>query len=361
MSDAESEPDAGGILVPVGESVTLRNTVAYAVQVAEETDAVVIHFVVPVAWRDFGETSNAERSRSESLLERVEVWANEDVDGTDVSVETAIIGDDEYLFSPDDYAAALAAYASSNGLDRVVVDPEYSPGGNVPLLRPLEVELVRRGLAVEEAPIGQPTRRQQLLGRGGTAGFGIIFVITFGFYQLLGGFAIVTGDAFDFWYELLTGTITAAVVAGALHRITISGTPHPSRTAIRVGRLCLYIPYLVYEIVKSNVLITFIILHPKLPIEPRMTRVQSAVWGGPAITTLANSITLTPGTLTVRSDGHDLYVHALFPAAREGLFDGALERAVRFVFYGRASAAIATPEERGDCEILTETDEGGEA
>ena len=358
MREPASEPDAeGGILVPVGESVTLRNTVAYAVRVAEERDASTIHFVTPVAWRDVGEASAGPRGETERLLDRVSVWAREDVGDADIEVETAILGLDEYLFSPDDYSRSIAAYADARGLERVVVDPEYSPGGNVPLLRPVEVDLVRRGLTVEEAPVEQPTRRGQFVGRGSVASFGILFVVAFGFYQLLGGFAVVTGDTFDFWYELLTGTIAAAIVAGALHRVTISGEPQPIRTLVRIARLCLYVPYLVYEIVKSNIVITYIILHPRLPIEPRMTHVRTAVWGGPAITTLANSITLTPGTLTVRNDGNDLYVHALFPSAREGLFDGALERAVRFVFYGRAAAAIATPEERGDCEILT--DSGG--
>ena len=86
-----------------------------------------------------------------------------------------------------------------------------------------------------------------------------------------------------------------------------------------------------------------------------------AVWGGSPLTTLANSITLTPGTLTVRAEGQDLYVHALFPSAREGLFAGTLERAVRFVFYGRAAAAIATPAERGDTELLQRPEEDVDA
>ena len=68
-------------------------------------------------------------------------------------------------------------------------------------------------------------------------------------------------------------------------------------------------------------------------------------------------ITLTPGTLTVRVRGRGMVVHTLIPAAREGLFDGALERAVRFVFYGRRALAVASPRERGDCRII---DEGGD-
>jgi len=66
------------------------------------------------------------------------------------------------------------------------------------------------------------------------------------------------------------------------------------------------------------------------------------------VTTLANSITLTPGTLTVSVTDRAFTIHSLTAGARADLFDGGLERAVRFVFYGRESMAIATPRERGD-------------
>ena len=355
MRNAPPDQNASGsILVPVGTSVTLRNTVEYAVRTALESDEPVVHFVAPVAWRDIGEASDTERDDTTALLKRVAVWAREDAGNESVTIETAMIGTDEYLFSPDDYAGALADYADEHGLSRVIVDPEYSPGGNVPLLQPMENELERLGFFVEEAPVETPVRRTRPLGKGSLAGFATLFAISFGFYQLLGGFVIVTGDRFDLFYELITGTITAGIVAGGLHRVTMSARTSVPRLLGRIGRLCVYVPYLVLEIVKSNILITYIILHPRLPIDPKMTRVRSAVWGGPALTTLGNSITLTPGTLTVRVDGQDMYVHALFDDAREGLFDGALERWVRFVFYGRASAAIATPDERGDAEILTD-------
>jgi multicomponent Na+:H+ antiporter subunit E len=113
-----------------------------------------------------------------------------------------------------------------------------------------------------------------------------------------------------------------------------------------------YVPYLLYEITKANLQVAAVILHPRLPIAPRMTRLESAVWGSLPVTTLANSITLTPGTLTVRVEGRNLLVHSLVPASREGLFDGSLERAVRFVFYGRRAMSIASPRERGDAAVL---------
>jgi multicomponent Na+:H+ antiporter subunit E len=76
------------------------------------------------------------------------------------------------------------------------------------------------------------------------------------------------------------------------------------------------------------------------------------VGSGLPVTTLANSITLTPGTLTVRARDGNLYVHSLIPWARDGLFDGSLERWTRFVFYGREAARLPTPRERDDIGIF---------
>ena len=342
----------GGLVVPVGESVTLRATVAYAVETAIEDGLSELHFVAPVAWHDLGDVKAAVRQETRDLLERVSVWAREDVSGDVPSIHTAIIGADRYLFSPDDYADVLGRYAENHGIERIIVDPEYSPGGNVPLLRPMEVALAIRGFEVTEAPASRPVRRARLTRAGGLVQFGLLFGVSFLFYQLLGGFAIVTGDGFDLAYELVTGTITAGIVAGTLYTVAVSERLRLRRLARQLLRFGLFVPYLVYEIIKSNILITTIILHPKLPIDPRLTRVRSAVWGGPALTTLANSITLTPGTLTVRADGQTLYVHGLFPAARAGIAGGTLERAVRFVFFGREAMGIPTPRERGDAEVL---------
>ena len=340
---------AGPILVPVGESVTLRQTVAYAVREALEAGG-EIHFVEAVAWHDIGDVGAEVSEATEERLDRAAVWADEDAGEAELDVETAIIGAEEYLFGPDDYARVLAAYAEDNGVGRVVIDPEYSPGGNVPILRPMETDLAEVGLSVEEAPVDRPTRRGRLLRRGGVLQFGTLFGISFLFYQLLSGFGLAR-------FDLVTGAASATLVAAMLHRITFSDRLRLTTLGRRLVRLVIYTPYLVYEIIRSNLLVSYVILHPDLPIEPRMTEVECALWGGMPVTALANSITLTPGTLTVRVRGRGMVVHTLIPAAREGLFDGALERGVRFVFYGRRALAVASPRERGDCRII---DEGGD-
>ncbi len=79
-----------------------------------------------------------------------------------------------------------------------------------------------------------------------------------------------------------------------------------------------YMPWLVWEIAKSAWAVTKIIIHPKLPISPTMTVVTASQHTTVGIATYANSITLTPGTITTHVEGNQLTVHAL---VREGALD----------------------------------------
>jgi multicomponent Na+:H+ antiporter subunit E len=158
-------------------------------------------------------------------------------------------------------------------------------------------------------------------------------------------------------FDIVTGAISGTIVAVSLSRISLNRRMD-RQTPVRLLRSLVYIPYLFYEILVSNLVVSAAILNPRLQIDPRMTRIRAAVTGPLPMTTLANSITLTPGTLTVRVRGQHLVVHTLLPWARDGLFDGSLERAVRFLFYGRAAMAIASPEERGETEILQPSADG---
>jgi len=121
----------------------------------------------------------------------------------------------------------------------------------------------------------------------------------------------------------VTGIATAAIVSVTLSRVSIDDVePGIPRTPMRLLRGVIYVPVLLFEIVKANIEVARVILDPRLPIEPTMNRMRVIVGSGLPLMTLANSITLTPGTLTVRARDSDLYVHSLIPSARDGLFDG---------------------------------------
>lgn len=348
-----SQASADHVLVPVGDSVTLRNTVGYVVRKALERieeggGRPVLSFVYPASWqqRDLETPIDEE---AEELLARVETWAREDADLEDdeplpFDLQTAVIGTDVYLFSPQDYAELLLAYAREHGVDHIVLDPEFKPGPSAPMLTPLTVELERAGdISHEEAPVERSVRGRRVLGRQ----FELVnFLVTFGvsylFYLVLGGFA----GTFDY----ATGAVSAGIVALVLSTVTFDGPIHPTRTVGVLARWVLYVPFLLWEIAKANLQVVYIVLHPSLPIDPSMERFRPALPHGLPVTTLANSITLTPGTITVDVRDREFHIHALSAAAREGLYDGALERAVRFVFFGRAAARISSPRERGQEE-----------
>jgi multicomponent Na+:H+ antiporter subunit E len=337
------------ILVPVSDSGGVRQTVEYAVSQALAGGDGTVRFVVVHPGGATDDTVPAQvegaRENAEQLLGRVSVWASEDAGdhADELTVETENLGLEQYLFGPEDLAAVLAEDTTAHDIDRIVLDPEYDPGIGAPLLRPLEAELARFDLTIEEAPISRRTRRLPLLVGSTPVQIGVLFLVSFLFYQVLAG----TLAPFD----LATGAISATIVSLSLSRVLFTQNPRPG-SLLQAARLAVYVPYLLWEIIKANVAVARVILDPSLPIEPRMTRITPAVWGALPLTTLANSITLTPGTLTVRIDGRDLIVHTLVTGACEDLFEGGLERGVRFAFYGRKAMNTPSPRERGAAEVL---------
>ena len=116
-----------------------------------------------------------------------------------------------------------------------------------------------------------------------------------------------------------------ACVFAAIRMRSADEEGHPFE---RLGAALTYIPWLSFEILKSGWAVTKIILHPALPISPTMTVVRASQKTQVGIATYANSITLTPGTITVGVSGNDLTIHAL---VRDGAIDleaGGMDRRV---------------------------------
>ncbi len=94
-------------------------------------------------------------------------------------------------------------------------------------------------------------------------------------------------------------------------------------------RAITYWPWLVREIAKAAWDVTKIILHPRLPITPTLIRIKASQRTAVGIATYANSITLTPGTITARMHGHEFLVHALTRPTAEDLAKGVMDARVR--------------------------------
>ncbi len=92
--------------------------------------------------------------------------------------------------------------------------------------------------------------------------------------------------------------------------------------------LLTYIPWLIFAIVKANIDVALRILNPRLPISPRLIRVHAGQKSDLGRVIYANSITLTPGTVTCDIEGAEVTVHALTGDAADDIESGAMDRRV---------------------------------
>jgi multicomponent Na+:H+ antiporter subunit E len=99
-------------------------------------------------------------------------------------------------------------------------------------------------------------------------------------------------------------------------------------------RLVVYLPWLGLQIVKSNIHVAWLVLLRPEQVKPRFVRITPGLEGDHPITLLGCSITLTPGTVTVDTNGKWLLVHALDDSSAADLESGEMAGRVAKV-YGR--------------------------
>ncbi|MFQ6035573.1 MAG: Na+/H+ antiporter subunit E [Sedimentisphaerales bacterium] len=115
---------------------------------------------------------------------------------------------------------------------------------------------------------------------------------------------------------VIAGLIASILVAVLFHEIL----PKEHRvfiSPVRVFWFLVYLPVFFYYVIKANLDVVYRALHPQMPIKPGIVKIKTILKTDSGITALANSITLTPGTLTVdlTDDGDPasretfLYIH----------------------------------------------------
>lgn len=93
-------------------------------------------------------------------------------------------------------------------------------------------------------------------------------------------------------------------------------------------RLFIYWAWLAREVVRSSLEVARVVLDPRLPISPRTLKIRATARNPVDQVILGNSITLTPGTLTLDLHEGVLTVHTLTEAGAEDLLQGEMERRV---------------------------------
>ena len=125
---------------------------------------------------------------------------------------------------------------------------------------------------------------------------------------------------------LALGALSCALVVALCRRMgIIDPEGHPNHLFLG---LLLYIPRLLWEICKSNIDIARRILDPKLPIAPRVIRIKTSQKTHLGQVIYANSITLTPGTVSVEVEEGEITVHALTGETAATLLEGSMDRRV---------------------------------
>ncbi len=93
-------------------------------------------------------------------------------------------------------------------------------------------------------------------------------------------------------------------------------------------RMMSYLPWLAWETIKANVAVAKLILHPRMPITPTVFKVPTSQPDDLGRVIYANSITLTPGTVSMSIDDEEILVHSITQDGKQDLLTGEMDRRV---------------------------------
>ncbi len=108
--------------------------------------------------------------------------------------------------------------------------------------------------------------------------------------------------------ELIVGAIVSAgigLIFGNIFSIHPGKVLHPRRWIAFIK----YAPLFLYYVILANLDVAYRVIHPRLPINPGIVKIKTSLKSEVAQAMLANSITLTPGTLSVDIKDSDMYIH----------------------------------------------------
>jgi multicomponent Na+:H+ antiporter subunit E len=159
--------------------------------------------------------------------------------------------------------------------------------------------------------------------KSGLQNFVVTFLMLFAFWALLSG-------KFD-TFHLSLGVICSLVVAFMGHDLLFTNV-RVGDIRVIVQRFLAYLPWHVYQIVVANFHVAYLALSPKMPISPKIMRFKTKLESDISWVTLANSITLTPGTITIDIEEGEFVVHALSERLADDLNTGEMEDRIAHVF-----------------------------
>ena len=142
---------------------------------------------------------------------------------------------------------------------------------------------------------------------------------------------IVWSGKFDA-FHLSLGVISCALVSFMSYDLYVKRKKLFPEVIGEAVRFIKYLPWLFYQIVLSNIHVAYLVLSPSMPIDPKIIRYKTRLKTDIALVTFANSITLTPGTITADISEGEYYVHALSKKVADDLMAGEMEDKVASIF-----------------------------
>jgi multicomponent Na+:H+ antiporter subunit E len=115
--------------------------------------------------------------------------------------------------------------------------------------------------------------------------------------------------------QILAGALVAALAALFVRPLLPASFSGFGPAAI--GRFLLFVPVFLVEMVKANFQIARIVLHPRMPMSPRVLTARTRLNSDAGKMLLANAITLTPGTLTIDAKDDELVIHCVSPTPEQ--------------------------------------------
>ncbi|MEP7283535.1 MAG: Na+/H+ antiporter subunit E [Rubrivivax sp.] len=145
-----------------------------------------------------------------------------------------------------------------------------------------------------------------------------LFIALYGFWLLLSGYFTP--------FLMAAGAGSALAVVWFARRMdVVDSEGQPLQLGLKA---LVYWPWLFKEIVKSAWAVSRIILDPRLPISPTLVRFKPGQRTQVGLVLHANSITLTPGTITIEAGSQEFLVHGLTRSGAAGVVDSEMDRRV---------------------------------
>ena len=163
---------------------------------------------------------------------------------------------------------------------------------------------------------------------------------------------------FAFWMVMSGRTETKFIVYGVLTAAVVSWITYPLLLVpnkdnskryfvfgVSVPKFIGYFFWLMWQLVLANVDVLLATTSQELAIDSKIVRFYFRADNPMATVVLANSITLTPGTVTVNVTDDGLYeIHALTPGAASGVLDGSMQKKVAELYGEKFDFAVVEEE-----------------